>query len=165
MNRGLLYKCVRETWPTTLFFCLPLFLIEMLLGFVMPKFQAQFSMQIASMPFLRDVVAAMLGSDVNAGIGPEMFASIAWVHPVVLALVWGHAMVLAARVPAGEIDSGTIDVLLALPVSRWEVFVVETVIALAASTALISIALAGNATGAALGGNVLGISVSRSVPH
>jgi ABC-type transport system involved in multi-copper enzyme maturation permease subunit len=164
VNRGLLFKSIRETWPTTLFFALPLFFVTMLLGFVMPKFQSQLSMQIMGMPFFRDLVSAMLGSDVSGGIGPEMFAAIAWVHPVVLALVWGHAMVLAVRLPAGEVESGTIDILVALPVSRWQVFGVSSFVALVGSVALVTSALFGNVIGAMLGGNAFGIPFERYVP-
>jgi ABC-type transport system involved in multi-copper enzyme maturation permease subunit len=66
---------------------------------------------------------------------------------VVLALVWAQAIVTATRVPAGEVDRGTIDVLLGLPVSRWGVYVSETVVWAGAGTLILLAALAGNAVG------------------
>ncbi len=164
MNRGLLLKSWRETWPPTVLFGVALLLIEAILAFALPKFQAQLSAQLAGTPFLKDLIGAMIGADISAGIGPEMFAALPWVHPVVLALVWAHAIVLCTRVPAGEVDRGTIDVLLALPVSRWQVFVTESLVWLAAGVAVIAAALLGNALGARLGGNALGVPAARFLP-
>ena len=48
-----------------------------------------------------------------------------WVHPTVLTLVWAHEVVCCTRTPAGEIDRGTIDFLLGLPVSRVKIFAAE----------------------------------------
>jgi len=54
------------------------------------KFGAQMSEQL--LDFERRIIQAMLGADVSDRIGPQMLQSIAWVHPVVLALTCGHAM-------------------------------------------------------------------------
>jgi ABC-2 type transport system permease protein len=49
-----------------------------------------------------------------------------WVHPVVLAILWAASIIFCTRYPAAEIDRGTIDVLLGLPVSRRGVYLCET---------------------------------------
>lgn len=46
------------------------------------------------------------------------FLSIAFTHPLVLLLLCGFAIAVASRAFAGEIERGTIDVLLAAPVTR-----------------------------------------------
>jgi ABC-type transport system involved in multi-copper enzyme maturation permease subunit len=46
-------------------------------------------------------------------------------------------------VPAGEIDRGTIDVMFGLPVSRWRVYIAETIVFLAWSAILILLGLLG----------------------
>jgi ABC-2 type transport system permease protein len=164
MNRGLLQKSWRETWPPTVLFGGALFAIQAILAFALPKLQSQLSAQMASTPFFRNLIGAMIGADVSGDLGPEMFAAIPWVHPVVLALVWAHAIVLCTRVPAGEVDRGTIDVLLALPVSRWNVFVTESLVWLGAALSVVAAALLGNACATRLGGSTLDISVSRFLP-
>jgi len=50
-----------------------------------------------------------------------------WVHPTVLSIIWGHEVMYCTRMPAGEIDRGTVDFLLGLPVSRWKLFLAETI--------------------------------------
>ena len=147
MNRGLLIRAFRELWPATLLLGLVLMLVEAALAFVLPKFAAQFSADM-QVDFMRGIVQAMLGTEIGSYLGSHIFQAIAWVHPVVLALTWAHALVSCTRVPAGEVDRGTADVLLGLPVSRWEVFLSETLMWLVCGAAMLAAGLAGNLLGA-----------------
>jgi beta-exotoxin I transport system permease protein len=147
MNRGLMIRAVRESWPTTLLLGLVLMGVEAILAFVLPKFGSQMTQEWLQMDFARGIMQAMLGTEVGDRLGPQMFQSIAWVHPVVLTLTWAHAMVSCTRVPAGEVDRGTADVLLGLPVSRWEVFFSETIVWLICGAAILMAALTGNLLG------------------
>jgi len=148
MNRGLLIRAFRESWPAMLLLGLVLLGVEAALAFVLPKFGSQMSEQWLQLDFARGIMQAMLGTEIGDRIGPQMFQSIDWVHPVVLALTWAHALVSCTRVPAGEVDRGTADVLLSLPVSRWEIFISETVVWLVSGAAILVAALAGNLLGA-----------------
>lgn len=148
MNRGLLIRALRESWPATLVLGLVLMAVEAVLAFVLPKFGSQFSEQWLQLDFAKGILKAMLGTEIGDRIGPQMFQSIAWVHPVALALTWAHALVSCTRVPAGEVDRGTADVLLGLPVSRWEVFLSESIVWLACGATILAAALAGNLLGA-----------------
>src|SRR5882672_4520778 len=148
MNRGLLIRALRESWPTTLLLGLVLMGVEAALAFVLPKFGSQMSEQWLQLDFARGIMQAMLGTEIGDHIGPEMFQAVAWVHPVALALTWAHALVSCTRVPAGEVDRGTADVLLGLPVSRWEVFISEAAVWLICGATILAAALAGNFLGA-----------------
>lgn len=147
MNRGLIIRAFRELWPATLVLGLVLLAVEAALAFVLPKFGAQMTQEWLQMDFARGIMQAMLGTEIADRIGPQMFQSMAWVHPVVLALVWAHAIICCTRIPAGEVDRGTADVILGLPVSRWEVFRSETLVWLVCGAALLAAALAGNQLG------------------
>src|SRR2546425_13222480 len=148
MNRGLIVRALRESWPATLLLGLVLMGVEAALAFALPKFGSQMSEQWLQLDFARGIMQAMLGTEIGDRIGPQMFQSIAWVHPVPLALTWASALVSCTRVPAGEVDRGTADVLLGLPVSRWEVFISETVVWLICGAAILTAALVGNLLGA-----------------
>jgi ABC-2 type transport system permease protein len=150
MNRGILLKSAREVLPVTLLLGGLLMLMQGVLAYVLPTFSAQFSSQMLRVEFLRNVIQAMLGTDLAEGVGPQLFVAIAWVHPVVLALVWAHAIIVCTRVPAGEVDRGTIDVLLGLPVSRWGLYLSETVGWLVSGIVLLVLGAAGNAVGTLL---------------
>src|SRR5712691_7780964 len=147
MNRGLIIRAFRESWPTTLVLGLVLFVVEAALAFVLPKFTGQMSQEWLQMDFARGIMQAMLGAELADRIGPQMFQAMAWVHPVPLALTWAHAILSCTRVPAGEVDRGTADVLLSLPVSRWEVFISETMVWLVCGLGILAAALAGNLLG------------------
>src|SRR2546427_1046354 len=148
MNRGLVIRAFRELWPTTLVIGLVLMGVEALLAFILPKFVSQMSQEWLQLEFARGIMQAMLGTEIAERIGPQMFQAMAWVHPVVLALTWAYVLLSCTRVPAGEVDRGTADVLLGLPVSRWEVFISETVVWLVCGTAILTAALVGNLLGA-----------------
>jgi len=145
MNRGLLGKALRETVPVTLLFGAAVFLVELALAYVLPAFQEQFSDTLLELPFVRNAVGAMLGTQVGESLGTEAFHSIGWVHPAVLALLWAHAIVVCTRVPAGEVDRGSVDFLLGLPVSRWEIHATETIVWLGSGLAVVAAVAAGNA--------------------
>lgn len=147
MNRGLVRRALCEMWPSTLLLGLVLMGVEAALAYVLPTFSSQISADWLQMAFVRNIMQAMLGTDVSDRIGPNLFHAMAWVHPVVLALTWAHALICCTRVPAGEVDNGTADVLLGLPVSRWEVFLSETSVWLVCGVAVIAVALAGNLLG------------------
>ncbi len=147
MNRGLIIRALRELWPTTLVLGLVLIGVEAMLGFVLPKFGSQIAQEWLQMEFARGIMQAMLGTEIVERIGPQMFQAMAWVHPVPLALTWAHALLCCTRVPAGEVDRGTADVLLGLPVSRWEVFISETMVWLVCGAGILAAALAGNLLG------------------
>ena len=149
MNRGLLLKALREAWVTTLLFGVGLFVFEALLAYLLPRF---FADSIVGNPLFRTVVQGILGTEVPVAMGPLALHALAWVHPVALALLWGHEILLCTRMPAKEIDQGTIDSVLALPVSRWSAYLTETAVWLGTGALLVSMAYCGALTGGALAG-------------
>jgi len=147
MNRGFIVKAALEMWPVTLLCGLLLFFVEAVLAYVLPTFEEQFANGVMQIRFVQTFVSAMLGIESTGDIGAEMLISFPWVHPVVLALVWTHALICCTRMPAGEIDRGTIDVLLTLPVTRWTVLRSETLVWLASGAVLIALGWLGNQVG------------------
>src|SRR5262245_22368721 len=104
MNRGIMLKAARELLPITLLLGLVACGVAATLEYVLPTFSRQFSSQMMRIEFFRNIIKAMLGTDLAEGIGPELFTSIPWVHPVLLAVIWAHAIICCTRMPAGEVD-------------------------------------------------------------
>jgi ABC-2 type transport system permease protein len=125
--RGVLIKILRETWLGMLLFSVALLLVEILLNLVLPQILEQMDMMLARMPFVRDFLAALLGIDIEGEITAQLMQAFVWVHPTVLTLLWANETMFCTRFPAGEIDRGTIDVLLGLPVSRRAIYLCETI--------------------------------------
>lgn len=125
--RGLLRKIFMEMrWPA-LFMGLGLGLVMALLTALLPKVLKDIDRVFDNMPFLKPILSGLLGIETGQRLSAEMMQAFLWVHPTVLALSWAYAMMYTSRIPAGEIDNGSIDFLLGLPVSRWKLYVTETI--------------------------------------
>lgn len=143
MLRGLIEKTLRETWRLAALSCLGLGLILAMFVQILPQFQDSLNDIMLQVPFIRALISGLLGMDVGEGLGPQLLLVVVWSHPIVLAVVWGFEVVLGTRVPAGEIERGTIDVLLGWPVSRVAVYTSETLVWLAWGACLFLSAFAG----------------------
>lgn len=147
MNRGLLTKTFHETYRGTLLFAFALVTFETIIARVIPSFQDQLAGPLFSNPFFRNIIQALLGSALGQNIGPAALYAMGWVHPVVLTLVWAHEVMFCTRVPVGELDRGTGDVLFALPVTRWQIYVNETIACLVSGVILVACLPLGNYLG------------------
>lgn len=145
--RGLLAKSAREAAVAVMILSAALLAVEVVFGIVLPTVHEDISAQILQLPFVRTILRALLGADIGDVLALEAVIAITWVHPVVLAIVWTQAIVLCTRVPAGEVDRGTIDLLLGLPVSRWRVYVAEAVVFMASGLALLVMGVVGHKLG------------------
>jgi hypothetical protein len=154
LDRGVLYKAIREAAFTTCLLAIGLLAFHSALAMVLPTFQAQLAGGILSHPFVQNLLRGMLGSSLGDQIGPQAFRSIVWVHPVTLALLWAHEILFCTRLPAAEIDRGSIDVLLGLPVSRWQAYRSESLLWLVSGIVLVAAALTGNLAGSTIAGDV-----------
>ena len=148
MNAGLIAKTVREVWVATLLFAVGMGLAQGLISHILPTFFDQMSEQLLAMPFLQNILKAFLGPEAAVSIGPDMIAAFPWTHPIILILTATMAILFCSRMPAGEVDAGTADVLLGLPVSRMSIYAAESLVWLAAGALLIGFGLLGNVIGA-----------------
>ena len=125
--RGLLTKIFIEVrWPVLLF-GIGLALVMSLLTAVLPKVLGDIHRVFEKLPFVKPLVTALLGVDPGSQLSAQMTQAFLWVHPSVLSVIWAHEVIYCTRLPAGEIDRGTIDFLLGLPVSRWKVYCAESI--------------------------------------
>lgn len=148
MLRGLIGKTLRESWVVIVLACAGLAFVAGLLTSILPRFQEGLNAFILQMPFFRALLSGLAGIDVGNGLTPKVLAAVMWSHPVVLTIVWGFELVFCSRVPAGEIERGTIDVLLGWPVSRRAVYLAETGVWLAAGALLLACGFLGARLGA-----------------
>lgn len=148
MNWGIVAKSVREMWRLTLICGVAVGTIECVFMYAIPRFFSDTPAQLFANPFVKNIIRGLIGTEFGDMVGATVVPSIAWVHPVVLALTWAHAITLCTRLPAGEIEGGTIDILLSWPVSRTRVFCSVTIVWLAAGAFVILMALTGNLVGA-----------------
>lgn len=143
MIKGLIVKTLYEVWGPTLIFIVAMFGFEFLLANVLSSFSQELFGQVLQVPFVQNLIKGLLGADMPANFDAATFSAFAWVHPVILFLLWAQTITFCTRTPAGEIDRGTIDVLLGLPVSRTQLFLSETLIWLTCGATMIAIGLLG----------------------
>lgn len=147
MTRGLMSKSWRETRLATVGLGLAAAAVTGLITFVIPQLGLGLNDFILDVPFIRSMISAMTGLDISGGLTTTMMLSVLWTHPVVLAIVSAHAIILCARYPAGEVERGTIDVLLGWPVSRRAVWRVHSLVWLISGVLVVAAALAGYTLG------------------
>jgi len=141
---GLISKIVREVWVGTLLISTAMLGINALLTFIIPKIHEGFSQAIDHLPLARNMLSALLGTEIGEQVTAQAMQSFLWVHPVVLALLWVHETNLATRVPAGEIDRGTIDVILGLPISRRGLYAAEVFVWLVSGMVILAFGFLGH---------------------
>ncbi|MCP4509979.1 MAG: hypothetical protein GY826_26680, partial [Fuerstiella sp.] len=125
--KGLLRKIFMEVrWPV-LILSIGLALIMALLTELLPKVLGDIDKVFAKLPFVKPLITALLGMDPGEAFTAQMTQAFLWVHPTVLSLIWAHELMYSSRMPAGEIDRGSVDFLLGLPVTRWKLYLSETI--------------------------------------
>lgn len=147
INRGILQKSFRESLPPTVIVAAAALIAQVLLVFGVSVVAADMGDQWAKIGFVRKIFQAILGTEITDGFTPATLGAIVWVHPIVLIIVLSHPIVTASRIPAGETDRGTIDVLATLPVSRWTLTVSDSLVGTAGGGIVLLMLLCGNRLG------------------
>jgi ABC-2 type transport system permease protein len=98
--------------------------------------------------FAPPIVRTMIEQNLMGG-SPAGVLAFGWNHPVVHALLTAVAITLAARAIAGEVESGSIELVLAQPLSRARYFAAHVLFGLAALSAVLTTGAAGTAIGQA----------------
>lgn len=142
---GLLRKIYFEVRLPTLMFGIGLAAIMGLLSALLPQILGDADNLLDSIPFIRPLISALLNVNLDGGITGQMMQAFLWVHPTVLALTWAHALMYCSRMPAAEVDRGTIDFLLGLPVSRLKLYTAETLGCVVSGALVLAIGYCGHA--------------------
>jgi ABC-2 type transport system permease protein len=142
--KGILRKIYLEVrWPV-FFFSIGLAIIMALLTTLLPKVLGDIDKVFEKLPFVKPIITALLGMDPGDGFTAQMMQAFLWVHPTVLSMLWAHELMYCSRMPAAEIDRGTIDFLLSLPISRWKLYVCESIGWIASGTVIIGTGVCGH---------------------
>lgn len=118
LSRAIIRKTAHET---AVFFCVTLIVIALFEAFfvlVVSQFSRNFTDMFVRLPFFKTVLSALVGADVGAAISSTGLMTVGVAHPFLFAVTWAFYVTTCTRITAGEIDRGTADLLLSLPVSR-----------------------------------------------
>ncbi len=122
MSVAVVKKTARDALMLWVIVVLGILLFECLLVRALGEFTDQITELWAKMPLLRNLVKALVGADMAEDLTATSLVTIGFSHPLLYTFVWGFLLATCTRVVGGEIDRGTADLLLALPVSRARVY-------------------------------------------
>jgi len=88
-------------------------------------------------------VQTMLSEEFALGLSSRGLVVFAWNHPVVLALLAAPMILLAGRAIAGEIETGTMELLLSQPLARSTYLATQIIFAIVVLLALVGMMLIG----------------------
>jgi ABC-type transport system involved in multi-copper enzyme maturation permease subunit len=128
MNRALIAKTMRDHTPLFALAFAGTVIIPLLVIFAFSSMPIDMLTQWLKLPWIRNLLRMLMGADPTDMLNRTSFAAFAFVHPVVLSVVWAYVLVISTKVLAGEVDHGSADLLLSLPISRWGVYVSVSVV-------------------------------------
>lgn len=122
MNRAVFLKTLRDTAWLLVLLTVASIVFEILFVRAMREFSAEMSHLWMQKPIIRRMVSMLVGADVAVNLTPTTLMAIGVAHPLLYAFHWIFVLTTCSRVIVGEIDRGTADLLLSLPVSRAGVY-------------------------------------------
>jgi ABC-2 type transport system permease protein len=103
--------------------CGGIMLLEALILGLAREFSGEIEYFWLQRPFMRRLIGMLVGAEISGDVMMSAaFVAVGFIHPVMLALSWGFLLATCSRVIVGEIERGTADLLLTLPVSRAAVY-------------------------------------------
>lgn len=147
MNAALLRKTARDAAALTALGALAIIGFEALWVLAMANMADTLVELWQQLGFVRRLLQVMFSIDVEA-VSAQGLISFGMVHPFLLAVSWGVLIAGGTRTLAGEIDRGTADLLLSLPLTRPGAYVTVSLVGVATCVAFGALPLAGLALGA-----------------
>jgi ABC-2 type transport system permease protein len=122
VNLAVMRKTARDALLLWVITVLTIVIFECLLVRALGEFADEITEIWFKRAVLRQFVKALVGADLAENVTTTSLMTIGFAHPFLYTLVWGFVLATGTRVIAGEIDRGTADLLLSLPVSRRRIY-------------------------------------------
>jgi hypothetical protein len=136
MNGALVQKTVRDNALLFAITAVAVVLFEILFVLAVRTLGPELLAFVARRSFLQNIFRMLLSLDLRGGATASMLVVLGFVHPFLFATTWGFMIAMGTRVTVGEVDAGTADLLLSLPISRVSVYVSTSVVWIAAAALL-----------------------------
>ncbi len=147
MNIALARKTLRDTLLPLIIILSATLLFETVFVIAMGELAKDLEGLLAAREFIQRFIRALAGDDLLGDMSPTSIASFGLVHPLVLALSWTLILTWGSRVIAGEIERGTADLLLTLPVSRSSLYVSASTVLLLCAALMSTVPVVGLSLG------------------
>lgn len=151
MSRAIVLKMLREFVPLLALLCGAMVAFEFLYIHAVDDIPLETGQSILKVQFIRDFLKFLLGGDILENLNPTGVTTMGFGITFVHACVWLFLVTTTTWIVAGEIDKGTADLLLALPLSRANVYISATLVWVLMCVPLSLAPLAGSWIGVATG--------------
>ena len=122
MNGTIIRKAAWDSKWLLLTCCSVIILFEVLITHALATLAPELIRLWSSIEFLKGLFKFTFHIDLSGNISAVTLLAIGAAHPFMFAVSWGYIITVGTRVPVGEIDRGTADLLFALPTSRSSIF-------------------------------------------
>ena len=122
MNGALVRKTFRDSWWLLILVPVAIVVFETLVVRAYREIGSEAAGFWMNRPCTRQLMRVLMGADLGASITPTVLVMIGFAHPLLHALNWLLLLTVCTRTTVGEIDRGTADVLLTLPISRASIY-------------------------------------------
>lgn len=150
MNRALVLKSCRESAWLVVAALVTVVLFEVFFVTAMKNVAPEMIGFMRRFAFLRMIFQALVSIDLSAASSPTALVTLGLLHPFLSTVTWGTLVTAGTRLPCGEVDRGTADLLLSLPVSRGSVYTAHNLVCGAIALALAVASWSGIALGTRL---------------
>ncbi len=145
MNRAVMRKTFRDSVALLVLLALGAVLLEFAIVRVIIEALADLEQLRTwlARPIIQTILRVALGADLIGDLTPTTMATFGLGHPLLYALSWALLLTIGTGVIAGEVDRGTADLLLTLPISRASVYASTSVVWVTAAVVMSAAPLAG----------------------
>jgi ABC-2 type transport system permease protein len=131
----------RDYWYIAAICGATLFAFHWLVITFLPLYDMRYRLQLIKR--LPDIVRAMIGQDLYDIISWTSIGAFAYLHPVTLAVLVAFAVMMPSWILVGQIDRGTVELLLSTPLTRKKMVYTSTLAAMVGGALLIGAMLLG----------------------
>ncbi len=142
MNRAVAWKTFRDARGLLLALFLGAVVFEAVLMRSLGELPSEASGML-SWPPVRRMISTLLGADLSTALNSTTLVTVGLGSPLLYALLWTFLLTTCTRITVGEIDRGTADLLLTLPVPRAAVYATGTLVWLLLAALLCAAVLGG----------------------
>jgi len=143
VNLAVLRKTLRDSLPLLLVTFVGIVIFEAIFVRVMSDLAGELLGFWVRRPGLKKMIQMLIGGEVDLDISATGLITIGFAHPLLFALTWAFILTNTSRVISAEVDRGTADVLLGLPLSRWSYYLSVSVVWVLCGVVLTGAPLAG----------------------
>jgi len=125
----------RDSWRLVVLLPLAIVVFELLLVRALGEMPAEAAAWL-DRPFFKPFLRMLLGADLAESFTATGLMTLGFAHPFLFAVTWIVPLTICTRVTVGEMERGTADLLLTLPLSRAAIYISTSVIWALAGLAL-----------------------------